>query len=288
MLGVNNIDNYIKESITDNGRKVEENQYGRTIGIHAPARTGKTLTAIVLIIYYMTKLSYIKGVISNVKLKNLDKLGFEGRYIPLQNIKEIKKEEYKDYIILTDEIRRLLDSRMSGTFKNRFISNILADTGKFRQIHILTDQQASAVDKRIRGNSDAVLYPSMNFENGICTVKVVSSYIKFFEMEAYELWNQYDVGFKFPFREYYDYYDTEQPIEDYVITFEPKDFCEEFLMWMKKHNYDRINNLVIGKPILTLWKEEDGIQVTESQLSALLQYMMLETDLNVRGRPKNE
>jgi hypothetical protein len=289
-LHINTIDEYINASVQTERRVADESQYGRTIGIHSSARTGKTLTMVMLIIYYLTKLPYIKGVISNVVLKNLDKIGFDGVYIPLKNIKQVKKEEYKDYIIATDEFRRLCDARMSSSFRNKFISNILADTGKFRQIHILTDQEASSIDKRVRRNADAILVPFMNFNTGMCTVKVCPSYRKYFEIDAYELWNQYtEIAFEYPFREYYQYYDTEQTIEDYVISFEPKDFSDMFNEWMIKMGYDKREGLVINKPMITLWKEQEGVEITSSQVSALMQYMYLETDFNIetRGRAKN-
>jgi hypothetical protein len=289
-LPIKNIDDYINASVKTERRIADESQYGRTIGIHSSARTGKTLTMVMLIIYYLTKLPYIKGVISNVVLKNLDKIGFDGVYIPLKNIKQVKKEEYKDYIIATDEFRRLCDARMSSSFRNKFISNILADTGKFRQIHILTDQEASSVDKRVRRNADAILVPFMNFTTGMCTVKVCPSYRKYFELDAYELWNQYnEIAFEYPFREYYQYYDTEQTIEDYVISFEPKDYMDLFMGWMSKMGYDKREGLVINKPMITLWKEQEGVEITSSQMSALMQYMYLESDLEVetRGRSKS-
>jgi hypothetical protein len=89
-------------------------------------------------------------------------------------------------------------------------------------------------------------------------------------------------SFKFPFREYYDLFDTEQKIDEYLLTFEPKDYADDFIGWMQKKGYDRIENVVINKPMLTLWKEENGVSVTQMQLSALLQYMYLERrDLNI-------
>lgn len=274
------------------GMQRSEAGYGRTIGIHSPARTGKTLLAVFLIIYYLERLDYLKGVISNVVL-NLESIGRYNDYIPLKNIKNIKKEEYKNYIILTDEFRRLIDARMSGSFKNRFISNLLADTGKFRQVHILTDQEASSVDKRIRRNADAVLVPNVNFNSGLCKVVTLPNYDSYFRLDAYGLLDSYDdpkTEFSFEFRKYYRFYDTEQPIDDYIITFEPEDYLEMLLDWMRLKGYDK-REIPISKGLLTLWKEQIGVDITVEQLSALMIYIYLEhPELNVdyRGRKKND
>lgn len=282
----------VEKYLSKIGQTKEEGQFGRTIGIHSPARTGKTLLAVFLTIYYLERLDYLKGVISNVVL-NLEKIGRFNDYIPLKNIKNIKKEEYKNYIILTDEFRRLIDARMSGSFKNRFISNILADTGKFRQIHLLTDQEASSIDKRIRRNADAVLVPNVNFRTGMCKVINLPNYDTYFRMDAYgslDNYNNPDAEFEFEFRKYYGFFDTEQPIEDYVITFEPEDYMDLLLEWMKSKNYDK-REIPISKGLLILWKEQAGIDITSEQLSALMVYMYLEhPELNVdyRGKKKIE
>jgi len=287
-MSINDIEKYLSRI----GQTREESQYGRTLGIHSPKRTGKTLLGVALIIYYLETLDYVKGVISNVVL-NLERIGRYNDYIPLKNIKNIKREEYKNYILFTDEFRRLIDSRMSSSFKNRFISNILSDTGKFKQIHILTDQEASSIDKRIRVNADAVLRPDVNFKTGLCTVTIAPNYRTYFEMDAYDVWGTKVLPFfKFPFREYYDLFDTEQKIDEYVLTFEPKDFTDMFIEWMHDKTYDKRKDIVINKAMLTLWKEEKGISITQTQLSALLQHMYLEReDLNVvrpRGYIKND
>jgi hypothetical protein len=284
-MSINDIEKYLSQI----GQTREESQYGRTLGIHSPKRTGKTLLGVALIIYYLETLDYIKGVISNVAL-NLEEIGRFNDYIPLKNIKNIKREEYKNYIIFTDEFRRLIDARMSGSFRNRFISNILADTGKFSQIHILTDQEASSIDKRIRKNADAVLVPQINFESGRCDVKVLKSYHHYFELDAYDIIDQYHaVEWSFPFRKYYGFYDTEQPIEEYLITFEPKDYLDMFVEWMKEKNYYNRKDVVISKGLLTLWKEQTGVEISGEQVSALLVYMQLECpELDVKGRKKIE
>jgi len=284
-MSINDIEKYLSRI----GQTREESQYGRTLGIHSPKRTGKTLLGVALIIYYLETLDYVKGVISNVVL-NLERIGRYNDYIPLKNIKNIKREEYKNYILFTDEFRRLIDSRMSSSFKNRFISNILSDTGKFKQIHILTDQEASSVDKRIRKNADAVLVPQVNFETGRCDVKILKSYRHYFELDAYDIMDQYhEVEWSFPFRKYYNFYDTEQPIDEYLITFEPKDYLDMFVGWMKEKNYYDRKDITISKGLLTLWKEQTGVEISGEQVSALLVYMQLECqEFDVRGRKKIE
>ena len=284
-MSINDIEKYLSRI----GQTREESQYGRTLGIHSPKRTGKTLLGVALIIYYLETLDYVKGVISNVVL-NLERIGRYNDYIPLKNIKNIKREEYKNYILFTDEFRRLIDSRMSSSFKNRFISNILSDTGKFKQIHILTDQEASSIDKRIRKNADAVLVPQVNFETGRCDVKILKSYRHYFELDAYDIMDQYhEVEWSFPFRKYYNFYDTEQPIDEYLITFEPKDYLDMFVGWMKEKNYYDRKDITISKGLLTLWKEQTGVEISGEQVSALLVYMQLECqEFDVRGRKKIE
>jgi hypothetical protein len=270
------------EQYISNSQYSKETQFGRYIGIHNRARSGKTLTAIWAICYYLQRLNYIKGVISNVIL-NLKPIGLQDKYVPFKNIKMLKKYEYKNYIVFIDEFRRFCDARMSTSFKNIFISNIIADAGKFKQICILTDQDASAVDKRIRGNVNAVLRPEVNFKTGYCNVIIAPSYNSYFLNDGYDSWGKGILpSFKFPFREYYDLFDTEQKIDEYLLTFEPKDYADEFIEWMQKKGYDKIENVVINKPMLTLWKEENGVSITQMQLSALLQYMYLERrDLNI-------
>jgi hypothetical protein len=62
-----------------------------------------------------------------------------------------------------------------------------------------------------------------------------------------------------------------------------------FIEWMRKMEYDKRDGLIINKPMLTLWKEQEGVEITSSQMSALMQYMYLESDLDVetRGRAKS-
>ncbi len=259
--------------------------YGVTIGIHAPHRTGKTLTAVALCIYYLFNLSYIKGIISNTNifLNNL-KTDLSDRFIPLQDIKIIKDNEYKSYIIFTDEIRRLVDSRMSTSFRNKFISNLLADTGKFRQIHIFTDQDGSAVDRRVRLNTDAVLYPIMDKQRKICRVKSFPNYSTYFWYERNGIINDWKIEFYFQYEPYFNLYNTEQKIEDYIIKFTPQDYALDFIDWIKKMGYHKLgDDFKITKSTLILWKETEGIEIGHAQLSALYEFIKLEVGMKRLG-----
>jgi len=270
-------------SIIDNQNKDFERQFGRTIGIHNRKRTGKTLSAVMLALLYLDILPYIKGVITNINLK-FESLGIQDKVIPFQNIKMIKDKTYRYYLLLLDEFADICDSRLSSSYRNRFITTLLKDTGKFGQILLLTDQNASAIDKRVRNNADAVLRPEINLDTGMCDVKVLPSYQSYFEVDAYERWNQYDVSFKYSFKEYYPLYDTTQHLDRYKLTFEPEDYFEEFSEWFIGKGYDKIEDYSIKKATLTLWKESDDVVISQSQLSALLEYMKLENKLELYRR----
>lgn len=262
--------------IREEKKKRDFKPYGITVGIHQGARKGKTLTAIMLSYYYLSILPHLKGVISNVTYTDESI-----NYVPLEDIKMIGADEYRSYIIFTDEFRRLCDSRMSSSFKNMFISNILSDTGKFRQIHILTDQDPNSVDRRIRINADCVMHPIMNFNTGICTVKMFPTYNEYFKARVYDMVETYPSEFKFEFIKYFDYYDTEQKIGEYRLTFTPDDYWIMFRMWLHKMKYDSIEELKIDLGLLKLWKETDdsASYITNNQLSALLKYIQLEQQL---------
>lgn len=258
---------------------VHPQQYGKTIGIHSPARTGKTLTMVFLILYYMELLGdWIKGVMSNVTL-HIDE------YKPLTDIKMISRDEYKNYIIATDEFRGLCDSRMSGSFKNLFISNILRDTGKFKQVHILTDQDSHAIDRRIRVNADAVLKPQVDRDTGMVTVKVCPNYKTFFYVEGMDLWNEWNTEFYIEdYPSLFKYYDTEQKLDDYVLTFTPEDFFNDFMGWFEKKGYDKQDDIPITSATLKYWKQDEGVPITTEQITALMEHMVRESDLNIKKR----
>lgn len=261
-----------------------EKRYGVTIGIHNGARTGKTLTAVMLSLYYMLKIKSLKGILSNVFFQNLDELGLDGVYHPLTDIKKISGDEYKDYIIVTDEFRSIIDSRMSGSFKNLFISNILRDTGKFRQIHLLTDQDANAIDRRVRVNTDIVLHPQVNLKSKLCRVKIFEGYDNYYYCRAYGMITEWDIWFEFPIMDYARFYDTEQKIGEYYLTFKPDEYAEQFLTWIRKHEYDKHPDFTIKNATVNLWKETEGIYINDTQKSALLEWLLYNCGYPVYGR----
>jgi hypothetical protein len=264
-----------------------KHRYGFTIGIHSPARTGKTLTSVMIALSILIRWKMIKGIITNINLFNLDKLEVNKPVIPLENIKMIKEEEYKNYIILTDEFKRIIDSRMSSSFANMFISNLLSDTGKQSQIHLLTDQNASAIDKRVRGNTDLILYPLVNLKTGLCVVKyfdMPNPYYTFFLEEAYSRLHSWKKQFKFEFEPYYDYYDTEQKIDEYYLEFTPKEHGELFIQYLEEKKYINHPDFKIKQATISLWKQEKGIRITSEQKSGLMEWLLYNTDLNITGR----
>jgi hypothetical protein len=119
--------NEIIEQIDEQNTQ-SEREYGRTIGIHAPKRKGKTLTMVMLMMHYLESLSYIKGVVSNLNLTLPPP--YDRVCKPITDLKRIS--DYSSYILALDELRNIIDSRMSSSFKNIFISNILKDTGKLK------------------------------------------------------------------------------------------------------------------------------------------------------------
>jgi len=261
----------------------EEEQYGKQVGIHAPKRKGKTLTMIMCLRYFIEEFDFIEGIISNLKL-TLPK-EYDTNIIPLRNIKDIGKEEYRNYILALDEIGHIMDSRMSSSFRNIFVSNLLADTGKFKQLLLYTSQDAGQVDKRVRQNVDRILRPDINFKTGKMEVKIIENYNSYFNIEAYNLWKKYDVSIYFPFRQFYSWYDTNAKIDEYVITYTPEDHLEMFLGWYQEEGFNN-QDLNITNGTVNLWKEEKGVIITKSQTSALMEYMRRKTDLPMRGRKK--
>lgn len=259
----------------------EEEQYGKQVGIHAPKRKGKTLTMIMCLRYFLEEFDFIEGVISNLRLTLPEE--FDTNVVPLRDIKMIGKDKYRNYILALDEIGHIMESRMSSSFRNIFVSNLLADTGKFKQLLLYTSQDAGQVDKRVRNNVDRILRPDINFKTGQMEVKIVENYNSYFNMDAYNIWDKYNVSIYFPFRQFYSWYDTSAKIDEYVITYTPKDHLEMFMEWYEEEEFSG-QSLNITNGTLNLWKEEKGIIITKSQISALMEYMRRKTDLPMRGR----
>lgn len=261
-------------------------RYGITIGIHNGARTGKTLTSVMLALWYAMNIPEIQGILSNVHLKNLDRIGLEGKFRPITDLKSIGADEYKNFILLTDEFRSIIDSRMSGSFKNLFISNILRDTGKMKQIHILTDQDANAIERRVRINTDLVLYPQVNPKDATCTVKIFDGYDQFYYIRGFDRIDEWEIEFKYNIMDWVDYYDTEQKIDEYYLTFEPQEYANKFIEWINGTGYSKHRDFVIKTSTLTLWKEETGEFISDSQKSALMEWLRYNTKYPMTGRKK--
>lgn len=284
---MNNI-NEIKDKIEgfrDAKFEDDKDRYGITIGIHSPARTGKTLTAVTLGVWWLLDNPFIQGIISNVGL-NLNSLGLQDKVKPLTDIKKISGDEYLNYIILTDEFRSIIDSRMSSSFRNMFVSNILRDTGKSRQIHILTDQEASSIDKRVRRNTDLILVPKVDRKKDICTVKMFDSYNQYFTVDAYREINDWKVQFQYKISEWGKYYDTFQKIPPTFITWEPPEYGERFIDWATETGYMEHPDFLVKTATLNLWKEETGEYINDSQKTALMEWLRYNTELPMTGRTK--
>ena len=258
-------------------------QYGITISIHNKHRTGKTLTALMLIVWYLLHRKHVKGVISNIKL-DLSFIDMDDKYVPLKDIKMIKEEEYMNYIIFTDEFRRLCDSNMSSSFRNKFISTLLADTGKSKQIHILTDQHGMAVHNRVRENADIIMYPEMRQNNKVCNVKIFEGYRDYFWIKGNGWMKDWKVEFEYNASPYFKYYNTEEKVEDYLLTFTPEEYAEKFLGWLSRHKYDRHPDFLLKTSTLTLWKEQTGEYISNEQRSALMEWLRYNTELPITGR----
>lgn len=259
----------------------EEEQFGKIIGIHAPKRRGKTLTAIMCIGYFLESFDFIKGVISNLNLTMPS--NYKKPSLPLTTLKQLSSDEYRKHLINIDEIGHVQDSRMSSSFRNLFVTNILADIGKFEQILIYTSQDANQIDRRIRKNVDVIFRPSISFKTGMMKVKVIRDYDTYFRIDAFNQWRQYDVEFFFPFRQFYTWYDTKQKIEEYYITFEPKEYLEMFNKWWLDNKYNE-QDIKITNGTISLWKETQGIFITQSQMKSLIEYMLRHTDLPLYRR----
>lgn len=275
-------DNFIIKLLGYEDITSPEQQYGKQIGIHAPKRKGKTLTLIMILNILLDVVPFIKGVISNLAL-TLPKQYEHFDIVNLKDIKDIGKDRYRSYIILIDEMGHIVESRMSSSFRNIFVSNILADVGKFKQLLGYTSQQASQIDLRIRDNVDLVLRPIIDFKTGLMRVQYLFNYFDYFTIDSWHQWEYYDeYVFYFPFRQYFDWYDTHAKIEEYVITFTPEDYLKQFLVWWKDMGYHQQQHKITNST-LKLWKEMDGVIITSSQLSALTEYMKRETDLPMYG-----
>jgi len=61
---------------------------------------------------------------------------------------------FSNSVLIIDEIHQFLDSRLSGSKKNRTIGYFITQSRKRNIILLYTTQQAGQADKRLRGNTD--------------------------------------------------------------------------------------------------------------------------------------
>jgi len=270
-------------------KRFDEYHEGITIAIHNKKRSGKTITCIKLALHYLSELDWIKGVITNVRM-NFDMIeGLEKKVLPLENIKYISGDEWRWYLLVTDEFRRICDSRMSSSFKNRFISTLLADTGKLGQIHLLTDQDWHAVDRRVRLNVDYILFPRIirKEKTKLCEVSIFDGYKQFRSVLSFpEVFEEWEDRFYYPIEPYYQFYDTTQHIEDYIIKFEPEEYSEKFHKWLDKTKYIEHPDFKLKIATLKLWKRETGEYISNEEISGLMEWLRYNTDLPMKGRSK--
>jgi len=240
-------------------RDINPEIFGLIVAIIAPKRTGKSLTAIAIIKQWLTNADYVH---SNMWM-NFSK------YKQLKDIDDIKNMGGYN-ILFIDELRRYADSRLSGSMKNRLISNLLADTGKQKLNFIFTDQLASAIDTRIRENVDIVLIPQYDVMTGICYVRGVSTMDEYFTLRYRGLLNAVPIMFCFKGSEYFDYYQTGEKIEDYVMKFKPEKYAKDYLNWARVYNPEK--HLVKW---VKLWNGIEAVGLSGAECSLLHSYIEL-------------
>lgn len=117
------------------------------IGIVGSMGSGKTLIATALAHHYM------KGgatVYANYKLN------FDSKALRLSDIQDCDYD-FHHALLIIDEIHLFLDSRTSGTKKNRIFSYFITQSRKRNLIFFYTTQNAHQVDKRLRSNTDYII-----------------------------------------------------------------------------------------------------------------------------------
>lgn len=131
--------------------------------------SGKTLC-----LTYLAWRKYLKGldVFSNYHLKFPPyPNGMKSpRVMYIKNINDVLAMQ-SGYACL-DELWNSLDSRMSGSKKNKLVSQILLKSRK-REIHIgYTTQSFHQVDKRIRDTTSFIAEPRLNSSETICRLQI--------------------------------------------------------------------------------------------------------------------
>ncbi|KXH75943.1 MAG: hypothetical protein AM326_08240 [Candidatus Thorarchaeota archaeon SMTZ-45] len=144
---------------------------------------GKTLS-----LTYFAYLNYLRGV----KVYSNYHLNFP--YIPVTSIEDI--EDMKEGFFAGDELWLWMDSRASGSKKNKAISSILLKSRK-RGVQICyTTQSFGQIDNRIRNITDFIACPFMSPKEQWCKVLILSratmNKVKWLKFKTAEIFPLYD------------------------------------------------------------------------------------------------
>lgn len=236
---------------------------GECVGVHAPWSKGKTL----LLTFIAKERSEAEGldVLANFYLKGIKSFRF------LDDIELIK--EVRRTVIEIDEIRRYADSYLSKGMKARFVSNLLADTGKQSCALYYSDQKATAAPVRLRDNLSFVLQPEFDEDSEWCTVYYYDSLMNYD-------WGNPSFYFGFYAPDYWNYFDTRQKIEDYKMKFHTDRYVDRFLNWVSDKDYP------INKKILNMWNVEEGEELCASEISAVITKLELKGKVEKKAKGK--
>lgn len=249
--------------------------YGECLCITAPARQGKTLTLVKIIVQRL--LDDVEGkiqhVVSNIPL-DLRPIGMQEKVVYLEDIDVLREipPKQKVRIIGIDEMRRLTDSRCSMGQKNRLVSNLFADAYKQRTDLYYTDQDAFAVDKRVRLNVNYVIFPMFDERTGWCmnydfrSLKAYDEFVNFGYGKPFYQW-----GFWAP--SYYQFFDTEHHVGEFHIKFHPERFSPDFLEWRTKEAHE---DRKINSSLIAYWDKTQAIGLDPSERSCLLEHLVLQ------------
>ena len=178
--------------------------------------------------------------------------------------------EIKQSIILIDELQRYVDSYMSKSQSNLFISNIIADMGKQGCDFYYTNQHHNAAPTRVRTNISFVVYPQYNEVTGWVHVYCFHSITQYLYMNPF-----FYFGFYAP--DYWDYYDTRYKVEDYVLKFRPQPFIKHFLRWCPDKRIDK-DDIYDMRPkklrdTLKLFDATEGCDLSSNEITLIMTEM---------------
>lgn len=267
-------------------------EFGDTIAIHGPKRTGKTLLTVFIIVERLKESlevygDYIDAVLTNISL-DLSSIGMQDKYVPFTDIEQVK--ELRNGILFIDEIRRLADSYMTQSQQSRLTSNLLADTGKQVDDFYYTDQSMNGPPNRIRVNVDYVMSPVYDPYTtwvqggppGVVKVYVfdsLNSFNLFFNPQFPGMPMSKPIyQFAFYAPPFFKFYNTGQKIEDYRFKFHTGPYIEQFIDWRAK----TWPNTPYSKKLLKLWNTEQGKDLSTDEREAVL------TTMELKGMLDNE